>query len=817
MIREIRRVLGLETVNEKLSTLTDIDSRLADISVEIGELAQEYTRRSESRNNVIKSIDSQEILNEVSKRFDLFEKSHLENLLPLKKEKDSLEYEKQSLLKSNEVSELYEFNKKYNRFKAKYKSGEISKETFGTFLKAKHNGKTLYSDILVFNKEGKLLLLQRAAIDDSNPQKWGLPGGHVDPNESHQYAATRELVEETGLYLPELDFVWSFNDKDVHIEYFRADNVCEKEFPIVLQSDEHTDYKWIDIKDIDKYEMSFNMAENIKKALGIKDEIVKSINPDVVKEKIRKVMEEFKNGTLKTPDGKVVADQKQAIAIAISESKKVNKSEQDDLSTFLEPFLKAYKDGIISETALSNVIKARTGKYADTAENRRLKRVGQEYGSKKQDEGNIKDEGKKPENDNTDKPKTNDLAADARNASVAQLEAAIKESPNEEVRQAAHNELARREKEEKPQSEENKKFGEDYGKNNSTTTDKEDNNNKSNNKEDKQVQAKDNSVKESESTSDNKEVKSDEKNKIYEGIANDIETMFSENGFLTSVSKSKTDFGDSWYIKTNIGNNLYQIRISDHSVGANRLKNDPTLEYIDYQNKDYKNQINNAIKSLNKIKEKLEDRNKLFDEEKKVLESYQKRRNDMIEILSKDLYKINEWDKTSKTLDEVKKQNPKWEHILQTDLGNGFFKYNYLLKDDSDYSKKWGVKNFGISIPYAEYLEENYKTENNNVQKSEQDNLTHEFSCKTDIEKTLNGGKADNLTIEDIAKKHNVSVDKIKKQLQMGIMVEMEHTNDPKQSIEIAMDHLTESSEYYTKLAKMESTFDKQKTGNKDE
>lgn len=36
--------------------------------------------------------------------------------------------------------------------------------------------------------------------------------------------------------------------------------------------------------------------------------------------KIKKVMEEFKNGTLKTPDGKVVKNRKQALAIAMSES-----------------------------------------------------------------------------------------------------------------------------------------------------------------------------------------------------------------------------------------------------------------------------------------------------------------------------------------------------------------------------------------------------------------------------------------------------------------------------------------------------------------
>lgn len=39
-------------------------------------------------------------------------------------------------------------------------------------------------------------------------------------------------------------------------------------------------------------------------------------------------------------------------------------------------------------------------------------------------------------------------------------------------------------------------------------------------------------------------------------------------------------------------------------------------------------------------------------------------------------------------------------------------------------------------------------------------------------------------------------------QLSIGIQVEMEHTNDPKIAQEIALDHLTEDPEYYTKLIK---------------
>lgn len=42
------------------------------------------------------------------------------------------------------------------------------------------------------------------------------------------------------------------------------------------------------------------------------------------------------------------------------------------------------------------------------------------------------------------------------------------------------------------------------------------------------------------------------------------------------------------------------------------------------------------------------------------------------------------------------------------------------------------------------------------------------------------------------------------KELKMGIKVEMEHTDDPDLAKEIAMDHLKEIPDYYTRLAKME-------------
>jgi ribosomal protein S18 acetylase RimI-like enzyme len=71
-------------------------------------------------------------------------------------------------------------------------------------------------------------------------------------------------------------------------------------------------------------------------------------------------------------------------------------------------------------------------------------------------------------------------------------------------------------------------------------------------------------------------------------------------------------------------------------------------------------------------------------------------------------------------------------------------------------------------------------------------------------EEEIKGGLADNKTSSDIAKKHSVPVKDITKELNMGIKVEMEHVDDEKKAKEIALDHLFEIPDYYTRLKKME-------------
>lgn len=68
----------------------------------------------------------------------------------------------------------------------------------------------------------------------------------------------------------------------------------------------------------------------------------------------------------------------------------------------------------------------------------------------------------------------------------------------------------------------------------------------------------------------------------------------------------------------------------------------------------------------------------------------------------------------------------------------------------------------------------------------------------------LPGGLGDNKTVQDIADKHNVPIQQIQAELEKGVDVEMEHTDDATLANEIAMDHLMELPNYYTKLATIE-------------
>ena len=71
-------------------------------------------------------------------------------------------------------------------------------------------------------------------------------------------------------------------------------------------------------------------------------------------------------------------------------------------------------------------------------------------------------------------------------------------------------------------------------------------------------------------------------------------------------------------------------------------------------------------------------------------------------------------------------------------------------------------------------------------------------------------------SVEQIAKKHRMNVSDIQKQLDMGEPIEHEHTKNHKLAMDIALQHLDEFPDYYTRLKKMEASAKKEHQKFKD-
>ena len=74
--------------------------------------------------------------------------------------------------------------------------------------------------VIVLDSSGHVLLMQRADTGG-----WGLPGGFMEPGESLEETARREVMEEVGLELAELTLMSVFSGPEQYFRYPNGDQV----------------------------------------------------------------------------------------------------------------------------------------------------------------------------------------------------------------------------------------------------------------------------------------------------------------------------------------------------------------------------------------------------------------------------------------------------------------------------------------------------------------------------------------------------------------------------------------------------------------
>jgi ADP-ribose pyrophosphatase YjhB (NUDIX family) len=76
------------------------------------------------------------------------------------------------------------------------------------------------TSVVIVDTAGRVLLLERADTGG-----WGLPGGFMEPGESFEEAGIREVAEETGLHLTDLELLGVFSGPDYYYQYPHGDEV----------------------------------------------------------------------------------------------------------------------------------------------------------------------------------------------------------------------------------------------------------------------------------------------------------------------------------------------------------------------------------------------------------------------------------------------------------------------------------------------------------------------------------------------------------------------------------------------------------------
>lgn len=108
-------------------------------------------------------------------------------------------------------------------------------------------------------RDGEVLLV-RSRTAPQFRDHWSLPGGIVEPGESWQDGAGREVLEETSIVCTVKDFIVEVDnvEDNIQVQIFRAEYQSGN---IVIDPEEIAEAAWFSIASAQKLPLAYNTAD----------------------------------------------------------------------------------------------------------------------------------------------------------------------------------------------------------------------------------------------------------------------------------------------------------------------------------------------------------------------------------------------------------------------------------------------------------------------------------------------------------------------------------------------------------------------------
>ncbi|KAL2808764.1 NUDIX hydrolase domain-like protein [Aspergillus granulosus] len=102
--------------------------------------------------------------------------------------------------------------------------------------------------VFALNSKNEFVVGQRKGSHGAGT--WALPGGHLEFNESFEKCAIREVKEETGLDISDVQFLTATNDvmhddKKHYVTIFVNARVRDGQVPRILEPNKCAEWRWI--------------------------------------------------------------------------------------------------------------------------------------------------------------------------------------------------------------------------------------------------------------------------------------------------------------------------------------------------------------------------------------------------------------------------------------------------------------------------------------------------------------------------------------------------------------------------------------------